>query len=187
MARKELSLLTKILLFIYDNSYIVFGIFFILVFLGWRYHNLRVLSFDTNEVNIEVKSLIKPVYIKAYPVGVDVSIKDAKIIDGIWQIHPNSVSYLVTSDGIGGKSNIILYGHNKIDVLGPIRHAKIDSLIELTGSDGNRYKYKVVKTEIVKPSNLSYLGNTEDETLTIYTCIGLFDSERFILVAKRVI
>ncbi len=185
MARKKHSLLTKILLFVYSNSYIVLGLFLIFIFLGWRYHNLRILSFDTNEVAIQNVSTVKPTYIKAYPVGVDVAIKDSVIVNGVWQIHPNEASYLVSSDGIGGNSNIILYGHNKIDVLGPIRHIKIGAVIELTGSDGNVYKYEVVKTDTVKPDNLTYLQNTAKETLTIYTCTGIFDTERFIVVANR--
>lgn len=157
-----------------------------IIFSFWRYHNLRILSFKAESVSIRVNSSIKPVYIKAYPVGVDVAIKEAGIVNGIWQVHPNEVSYLKTSDGIGGSSNIILYGHNKINVLGPIRHIKIGAVIELTGSDGNVYKYEVTKTDTVKPDNLVYLNELDRETLTIYTCTGFLDTERFIVVANRI-
>lgn len=186
MARKKHSPLTRLLLFIYKNPLICIGFVLILVFMAWRYHNLRILSFETESVSIKTTSSIKPVYIKAYPVGVDVEIKDAGIVNGIWQVHPNEVSYLKTSDGIGGSSNIILYGHNKINVLGPIRHIKIGAVIEITGNDGKAYKYSVIKTDTVKPDNLVYLNELDKETLTIYTCTGFLDTERFIVVANRI-
>lgn len=162
------------------------GLILIGVFAVYRYHQVRILSFNTTEIEkIEQKSGITPVHIRAYPVGVDIEIQNANITNGLWTIHPDTASYLVTSAGIGDNNNIIVYGHNKDVIMGPIRYVAIGALIEVIGSDGEVYEYEVVKKDIVKPDNLSYLKPTEEETLTIYTCTGFLDSERFIAVAKR--
>lgn len=169
-----------------NNFLIISGLFLILVFLAWRYHQARILSFNTTAIEkIDKKSDIIPVYIKAYPVGVDVEIKEASIVNGVWTVHSNSSSYLLNSAGIGDGGNIIIYGHNKDNIMGPIRHIKIGAIVDITGSDGQVYQYEVVKTDVVAPDNLSYLSPANEEVLTIYTCTGFFDTERFIAIAKR--
>jgi LPXTG-site transpeptidase (sortase) family protein len=166
---------------------IVFGLFFMLSFSFWRYYNARILSFNTKNIEnlSDTKEGVVPVYLKAYPVGVDVDIKKASIINGVWVIHPMSASYLINSSKINGGGNIVIYGHNKNEVIGPIRWIKKGAEITVLGEDNNEYQYKVVKTDTVDPDNLFYLQSTSEETLTVYTCTGILDSKRFIVVAKR--
>ncbi len=185
--KKKIKNTSGLLNFFKGNTSLLFGLLLILIFCVWRYHNLRILSFNTDSVSLsKVDTGIKPVYIKSYPIGIDVSIKETSIENGIWQVNSESANYLNSSANIGGSSNIIIYGHNKDNILGPIRHLKNGADIEITGSDGNIYHYVVTKTDIVKPDNLQYLAKTSDETLTIYTCTGLFDAMRFVVIAKRV-
>lgn len=165
------------------NYPLVVGLTLISIFLVWRYHNLRILSFNTTIVDQTKSANIKPIYIKSYPIGIDVKIEDTSITNGIWTIKPNSANYLVTSAGIGDNGNIIIYGHNKNNILGPIRWMKTGDIIEITGSDNKIYKYKVEKTDTIDPNNLSYITPTDKEILTIYTCTGFLDSKRFIVRA----
>lgn len=167
-----------------NNSYIYLGLLLIATFLAWRYHQARILSFNTKSVAEFKSSGVKPVYIKSYPVGVDVKVQDTTINNGVWTILPDSAGYLLGSAGIGDNGNIIIYGHNKNNILGPIRWIKDGQVIEVNGSDGKRYSYVVTKTDIVDPDNLDYIKPKETETLTIYTCIGFLDSKRFIVVAS---
>lgn len=169
--------------FLQKNWSIVIGLFLILIFLSWRYHQVRILSFNTKTVSEFKSSGVKPVHIKSYPVGVDIDIKDSSIKNGVWAIHPNSANYLINSAGIGDNGNIIIYGHNRDNIMGPIRYVKIGAIIEILGSDGKVYKYEVVKTDTVDPNDLSYILETSSETLTIYTCVGFLDSKRFVAVA----
>ncbi len=167
---------------------LISGIFLLSVFSLWRFHQARILSFNAKEVSEVVLSTgIKPVYIKSYPVGVDIGVKETVIRDGVWVIQPNHASYLLTSAGIGDKGNMIIYGHNKDDILGPVRYIQIGAKIEIEGSDGNTYFYDVVKTDTVDPDNLNYILPKNEETLTLYTCSGFLDSKRFIVIAKRTI
>lgn len=170
------------------NHLIYLGLFFIFIFSAWRYHQIRILSFNNAEVEkADISTGVIPMHIKSYPVGIDVNIKPSAISKGVWAIHPHDANYLISSARIGDKGNIILYGHNKNEIMGPLRYIKEGAMIEILGSDGKNYKYVVSKTDTVSPDNLSYIENTSDETLTLYTCIGILDSKRFIVVAKPMI
>jgi LPXTG-site transpeptidase (sortase) family protein len=166
---------------------LISGILLLSIYSGWRFHQVRILSFNAREIAKIVSSTgIKPTYIKIYPIGVDVAIKETVIKDGVWVIQPSVASYLVSSAGIGDKGNMIIYGHNKDNILGPIRYIAIGAKIELKGSDGKTYYYEVVKTDTVNPDNLEYIQPKSEEVLTLYTCTGFLDSKRFIVVAKRI-
>ncbi len=186
MARKEVKRNKLKFNFKNINTPLVLGIALIFSFIIWRYHNLRILSFNAEKVSMYKNSGIKPSYIKSYPVGVDVKVGDASINDGVWTILPDSVSYLVDSAGLGDGGNIIMYGHNRDNILGPIRWIKEGAVIEVTGNNNLIYKYEVVKTDVVGPDNLDYIKDTQEETLTLYTCTDFLDSKRFIVVAKPV-
>lgn len=170
---------------------ILVGFVFILFFAGYRFHQARILSFfDKEETPINFSQVSRtgaiPVYIKSYPLGVDIKIKESGIKDGIWQVFSDAISHLANSARIGERGNMIIYGHNKDNVLGPIRFAKIGERIDLYDASGNKYSYEVTKVDTVDPDNLSYIFPTAEETLTIYTCTGFFDSKRFIAVAKKI-
>lgn len=160
------------------NLPLVFGIILISVFFVWRYHQVRILSFNTKEVAKSEFIGIKPTHIKAYPVGVDIDIKPAVIVNGVWPVFPDTAGF------INNDNNLIIYGHNKDNILGPIRYIKIGAIVEITGSDNKNYKYEVTKTDTVDPNNLEYIKSTDIETLTLYTCTGFLDSKRFIVVAN---
>lgn len=187
MARKKVKTrISYVLQFLKSNYLLVGGIILILIFVGWRYHQVRILSFNTLNVETNQVAGITPVYIKAYPVGVDIAVTPTAIKDGVWIIPPQSVGFLSSSYGLGGGGNIIMYGHNKDDILGPIRWIKNDSIVQLTGVDGKIYKYKVTETAEVDPNNLDYIKPTTEEVLTLYTCTGILDSKRFVVRARLI-
>lgn len=168
--------------------YLLFGLFLLIIYSGWRFHQARVLSFWSKELPQPAinKTGEIPVFIKSFPLGVNIKIKESNIQNGVWQIFPDAAGHLESSARIGEGGNIIIYGHNRNEVLGPIRWAKEGEKIELVDATGREYYYKVVKVEIVDPSNLTYILPTNEETLTVYTCIGFMDSKRLIIVAKKV-
>ena len=177
---------SKLIVYLKKNLILVLGITLLSIFFIWRYHQIRILSFNSAEVAEFESNGIKPIYIKSYPIGIDVDIKQSTIKNGVWTINPSSANYLVESAGIGDKGNIIIYGHNSNDMLGPLRYIKEGAVIDILASDGVTYQYRVIKTDTVNPDDLRYIQNTSDETLTIYTCTDIFDSKRFVAVAKRI-
>ena len=163
------------------------GLFLIGIFSLYRFYQARILSFNAQEITkFSSTTGIKPVYIKIYPIGVDVAIKEAIIKDGVWAIYPDEAGHLATSAGIGDIGNMIIYGHNKDSVLGPIRWIKNGAKIEILGDNGKTYNYEVVKTDTVNPDNLQYILPQNKEVLTLYTCTGFLDGKRFVVIAKRI-
>ena len=168
-----------------NNLLIITGLILISVFGLYRFHQARILSFNTKTLAQIVSTTgVKPVYIKIYPIGVDVAIKEAVINNGVWTIFDNAAGHLATSVGIGDKGNMVIYGHNKDSIFGPIRWIKIGARIEILGSDKKTYCYQVIKMDTVSPNDLEYVLPKDKETLTLYTCTGFLDSQRFVVVAE---
>lgn len=165
--------------FLERNLLLISGLFLISIFGIYRYHQVRILTFYTEESYTQEKNLdFTPTHIKAYPVGVEVDILPATIKDGVWPVFANAAGYVTNGN------NLIIYGHNKNEVMGPIRWIKEGAEITLIDQSGNQHKYEVIKTDIVEPDNLSYIQKSDQKILTVYTCIGFLDSKRFVVVAK---
>lgn len=117
---------------------------------------------------------------------VDTPIAAGIIQDGKWTVHEKEATFLASSARPGEKGNSILYGHNKREILGNIRVLQPGEKIKITTSDGMEHWYTVEKTQQVAADNLEWLQPTEEEVLTIYTCAGFMDRERFLVRALPV-
>jgi sortase (surface protein transpeptidase) len=165
------------------------GIFSLLVSgVHWHLKN-RALSLDAELVRTyqqqPQKQEVIPVHIEI-PWFVDVPIDEEIYDNGNWTISENNASYLSQSARPGENGNVIIYGHNKREILGNIRALKGGETITLTLSDGSTRDYVVDFLKEVSPTEVQYLHPTDTETLTIYTCSGWLDSKRFIVQAKPV-
>jgi len=129
--------------------------------------------------------LAEPVKI-VIPWRVDTTIEPGVIEKGKWTVHEETATYLASSARPGESGNIILYGHNTRDILGNIRALQSGEIITLTAGNGQKYQYQVEATQQVKADNLEWLGPTDAEVLTIYTCAGFLDQERFLVRAVPV-
>lgn len=181
MAKRQLKVKnSKLIVYLKQNALLLLGLFLMSIFFVWKYHQSRILSFNSKEITRINSTDIKPIHIKAYPVGIDIDINPAVIIDGVWPVFPNSAGFITN-----GK-NVIIYGHNKNNIFGPIRYIKLGAIVEILDSNNKIHKYEVVETDTVYPDNLEYIKEKKEETLTLYTCVGFFDSKRFIVVAVPV-
>lgn len=133
-----------------------------------------------HEQVVERKALPQHIFI---PWNTDAEIAPAELKDGVWGVHDTKVSYLLQSARPGENGNIILYGHNKREILGNIRALKGGEPITLTSENGDIHRYKVEWVKETAPKNLEALQPTQTEVLTLYTCSGLLDSQRFIVRA----
>lgn len=113
----------------------------------------------------------------------NVEIKEAKIHSGVWEINPDGASHLADSASIGGGGNIIIYGHNKNNIFGSMKLLENGDKIILVSEDKSEHLYEIKQTLIVSPKQMEVLGQTQHEVLTLYTCIGLFDSKRLVIKA----
>lgn len=133
-------------------------------------------------ISEEPKSKPIPTHI-FIPWNTDADIEPLSLDDGNWQISDNKVTYLLNSARPGEAGNIILYGHNRREILGNIRALKGGEKITLTTSDGVKHEYLVKSVHEVEPDQLELLAPSKTEVLTLYTCSGFWDSLRFIVKA----
>jgi LPXTG-site transpeptidase (sortase) family protein len=153
---------------------------------------LRSLSLDRRTVqahitgnpagstNQESQVLPERIYIEWF---VDIGIEPAIYSDQRWTVSPNFASYLLASARPGEAGNIVIYGHNTRGILGNIRALKGGERVRITMSDGTVRSYRVESAQEVSPKDTALIQPTEYEVLTMYTCSGLMDSQRYVVQA----
>ena len=107
----------------------------------------------------------------------------SEIKNGVWQTTSTGVSYLLKSSRPGEVGNSIYYGHNWPRLLGKLRNIKIGQKIYIYSSSGQIITYIVNKISRVSPSEIGVFTPTMRYQLTLYTCIGLADSQRLVVTA----
>lgn len=68
--------------------------------------------------------------------------------------------------------------------MGNIRALTGSEEIKLTMEDGSEKIYEIEEILEVDPGQTEFLQPTDEETLTLYTCSGFMDRQRFIVQAK---
>lgn len=162
---------------------ICFGIIF--SFKGYQEFKKKTLSFSQlPELKAEVAEELFPSQVLIPSLGIDLPVFPAEATGSKWEISEEGASYLLKS-GIPGKpGNTVIYGHNKRNILGPVLWIKKGAEIKLKNKDGENFTYEVMETKIVSPEQVKVLAPTEETILTLYTCTGFLDSQRFVVVAK---
>ena len=172
---------------------ILSGAFFVSLSTTHFFFRRRALSLDRQTIQAYIAQipvndpredlLPKHIYSQYF---LDIAIEPQVYENGRWTIAENAASYLVSSARPSESGNIILYGHNKRSNLGNIRAYQGGELIILTLANGNQRRYRVHSFVQVNPSDTRKLLPTSQETLTLYTCAGPLDSERFVVTAYPV-
>ena len=164
---------------------VCFGVIF--SFKSYQKFRKKRLSFSQSpELITEVKEELSPAQILIPSLRIDLPVYPAKIVDRQWEISEKGASYLLGSGLPGREGNVVIYGHNKNSLFGPIRWLEKDREIKVINKKGEEFIYKVVGTKTVSLEKVEVLSPTKDATLTLYTCTGFFDRERFVVVAKFV-
>jgi len=88
----------------------------------------------------------------------------------------------------GQPGNTAISGHRDT-FFRPLRNVRQNDMIEITTHRGE-YRYRVVSTKIVGPSDVSVLDSSESQVLTLVTCYPFYfvgpAPDRFIVRAERV-
>ncbi|MBQ6505094.1 MAG: class D sortase [Flexilinea sp.] len=119
-------------------------------------------------------------------IGIPAINVDAPVVQGDdWEALKTGVG-LNAESGLPGKpGNVILSGHN--DIYGQVfreldRLTTGDEILLLT--EKNAYTYIVTGTQIVQPSQVEVMRQTEDSTLTLISCYPyLVDTQRIVVSA----
>ena len=168
------------------NLILIIGITLLLTGFGLKEHRRRVLSFRGDVSQTQSVSNL-PVRIEIPKTNTNLAIEPGSIVDGVWSISENGATHLISSSSPGNNNNTVIYAHNKDDLFGPIRWLNIGDEIIVTDSDDKLFKYRIVESVVTNPEAIDYVLSKDEETLTLYTCTGFADTDRYIVVAKIVV
>ncbi len=162
----------------------------LLTLAGWAYLGYRrtVLSFrGTPPAGTYAMTAPAPVRVDIPSAGIAVPVSQSRIVDGVWQVSETGASHLAVSANPGQAGNIIIYGHNYPAIFGNLPSVRRGDSVLVTAGDGRKTAYAVREAITVMPDDLSVVMPTDTETLTLYTCTGFLDSQRFVVRAVPLI
>jgi sortase (surface protein transpeptidase) len=81
---------------------------------------------------------------------------------------------------------VVIYGHNKKVIFGNLPYLSLGQKIIIKTKDGKTYTYEAYQKDFVGADRIDLVSPTNTEELTIYTCWGLFDTQRAVLKAKPI-
>lgn len=151
----------------------------------WQRINPERLAFHGN-VPVVAKSQqkqITPVALTIHDLSIHVPIIPTEITNSNWPTTDKGVSYVTSSPVPGETGNSVIYGHNFKNILGDLPNAKPGQEVIVTFSNNSKKYFTVEYTAIVKPTQTDILKQSRDKRITVYTCTGFFDTQRFVVVA----
>jgi LPXTG-site transpeptidase (sortase) family protein len=146
----------------------------------------------------KVEKMVKPVLsktISGHPVKI--SIKrlgiNLPVVDGkynakknTWTLRDNAAQYATMTDLPNNeRGNTIIYGHNTVQVLEPVRNIMPGDVLKLTTKNGRVFSYVYMKDSSVAPDKTNILTRSSSKPkLTLMTCEGFFSETRRLLYFK---
>ena len=160
-----------------------------LFFLGAsRYYKLRTLSFAWAPDQVQINQGGElPIQITIPSIKVDLPIDVGSIVNGVWQVSSSHATFLGSSARPKTAGNIVIYGHNKKAIFGNLQYLSIGQKVFVKTQSEKIYAYEVYRKEFVKPDRVDLVSPIGFEELTLYTCWGLFDSQRVVIKARPIL
>lgn len=126
----------------------------------------------------------KPQRVAIPTLGINIPISEGGVVNGEWILSETTVLFLPTSGSLGEGYNTILYAHKRSGLFLNLKNIKRGAEIFIQDTNGQNFTYRVYFIERVKASEVSKLKSGIKDTLTLFTCDGLFDELRLIVKAK---
>lgn len=157
-------------------------------------NNAEVVSFSQEPVTVDKslltqpknsKNKIPPSRILISSVGIDVTVKEAKVVKGYWEVFSDSAGFGLGSaypDDIG---NQVIFAHAREGLFLPLKNVKTGEKVLVLTKD-KWYSYEIKNIQEVLPSQTEVIAPTTEAILTLYTCTGFSGSKRLIVTAKRI-
>jgi len=159
----------------------------LLIFGSINYYKARILSF--NKVPVATQKMTEnsdiPVEIIIPSINIDLKVDPGEIKSGVWQISAVNATFLASSAIPGNNGNTVIYGHNQKIIFGNLPYLSIGQKIIVKTKSGKIYNYIAKNKYFVGQDRVDLVSPTNEEVLTIYTCWGLFDSQRVVVIANR--
>ena len=130
------------------------------------------------------QNIDSPVEIIIPSIQIDLKVDPGVIKNGVWLISDTGATFLSSSAAPGAGGNTVIYGHNKKVIFGNLPYLSLGQTITIKTKSGKVYNYIADQKYFVGPDRVDLVSPTGSEELTIYTCWGVFDSQRAVIVAK---
>jgi len=153
-----------------------------------NYYRVRILSFSKvpEAVASSTQNLDIPVEIIIPSIQIDLKVEPGQIKNGVWLISDSTATFLNTSAVPGGSGNTVIYGHNKKVIFGNLPYLSLGQKITIKTQSGKILTYIADAKYFVGPDRVDLVSPTKTPELTIYTCWGIFDSERAVVIARPI-
>lgn len=111
-------------------------------------------------------------------------VEGGEVVNNRWSVSETGISYLTTSALPGTGGNTVMYGHNRINLLGELNKVGLGDIVSIKLDNGEVLGYRIFETRVIKPTEVDILNETEEDRLTLYTCSGFLDQARFVVFAR---
>lgn len=135
----------------------------------------------------EKKDLAKnpPIRVIIPTLGIDLPVKEAKVVNGFWEVFADSAAFGLGSAYPDEAGNQVIFAHAREGLFLPLRKAKVGQSVMVLTRD-KWYSYKIKEIKEVLPNQTDVIAPTKDPILTLYTCSGFADNKRLIITAERI-
>lgn len=126
-----------------------------------------------------------PIRILIPSIGIDLPVKEAKIVGGYWELFEDSAGFGLGSaypEDEGG--NVVIFAHARENLFAPLKKAKIGQTVYVV-TKTSWFTYKTTEIKEATPKQTEVIASTKEPVLTLYTCSGFADSKRLIVIAKK--
>lgn len=116
--------------------------------------------------------------------NIDLPVKESKIINGYWEVFPDSAGFGLGSAYPEENGNQVIFAHARIGLFEPLKNIKTGDKITVF-TKNKWFTYQVSEIKEVLPSQTEVIAATSEPILTLYTCTGYSDSKRLIVISKK--
>lgn len=142
---------------------------------------------DPNLIRIDAsKKIVKnpPTRLIIPNLGIDVAVREAKIVKGYWEVFSDSAGFGEGSAYPQDSGNQVIFAHARPGLFLPLKEAKIGQKVYVF-TKNSWYTYSIKDIKEVLPSQVGVIAPTTSAVLTLYTCSGFADSKRLIVTAEK--
>lgn len=117
--------------------------------------------------------------------SIDLEVRPSEVVSGSWKVFEDAAGFGLGSATPDQAGNSVIFAHARDGLFAPLKKIKEGESIYLFTSN-SWYEYSVSEIKSVAPTDTSVIQQTDDQTLTLFTCSGFADSMRLIVVGKKV-
>jgi len=173
-----MKLLSKLFIALGILSYLLGGYYI------WLSKDPNRLAFSkyTYAQKIQVDKKV-PARVVIKDLNIDLPLIPSHVVNNNWETTDRGASYLASSPTPGETGNSIIYAHNWASLFANLVYAVPGEKLEIEFTDKTKKTFVVKYTSSVSPDAFSILAPSNDRRITLYTCKGFLDSQRFVVVA----